>query len=137
MKKESLTTQEKKQVALLAAQGLSNNAIAKRMNRHHATTKKELLTPESQVEVADIQERLADKFEQISERILDAICEGDLQKASLQQKSVSAGIMLDKSRLIRGQSTMNHAVIMASAVMEAERLSCARRVSPDLIEAPL
>ena len=53
-----------------------------------------------------IEERLADKFEQLTEAILDSISEDDLLKASLQQKSISAATMLDKARLIRGQSTI-------------------------------
>jgi hypothetical protein len=137
MKKESLTTEEKQKVLILSAQGLTNFAISKRLNRSHHTIKKEIVKPESQVQVADIQERLADKFEQLSERILDAVCDADLEKATLQQKAISAGVMLDKSRLIRGQSSMNFAVIMASAVIECERLSSARGASPDLTESPL
>ena len=73
MKKESLSTQEKQTVALLAAQGLLNNAIAKKMSRHHATTRKELLTPESQIQVVDIQERLGRKYLELAEKVIDRV----------------------------------------------------------------
>ena len=118
MKKESLTTEEKQQVSMLAAQGLSNNAIALRIGRSPHTTKKELAKPETQVQVQNIQDRLADKFEQLSERILDAVCDADLEKASLQQKAISAGVMLDKSRLLRGQAT-SHVAVMFAAIERA------------------
>ncbi|MBK5276251.1 MAG: hypothetical protein JJE30_14540 [Desulfuromonadales bacterium] len=47
-----------------------------------------------------MEERHAGKFEQLSEAILDSVSKDDLLNATLQQKSISAGVMLDKSRVI-------------------------------------
>ena len=45
-----------------------------------------------------------------------SITNEDFSKASLQQKVVSVGILIDKSRLIQGQSTSNSS-IMLKAIM--------------------
>jgi hypothetical protein len=132
-----MTTEERQRVNMLAAQGLTSNAIGLEIGRDRKTVLAHLQRPDAVVQVADIQERLASKFEELSERILDAVCDADLEKATLQQKAISAGVMLDKSRLIRGQSSINLAVIMATAVIEADRLSSARGTSFDPIESPL
>ena len=115
MPKRTMTTEERQRVNILAAQGLTPHAIGHEIGRDRKTVLAHLQKPGVPEQVQNIQDRLANKFEQMSERILDAVCEEDLQKASLQQKAVSAGIMLDKSRLIRGNSTMNIAAVFAAA----------------------
>ena len=110
-----LTDMERKQIIELASLGKTPHTIGKLLNRSPHTVRTALRLPEAREQVQDRQERLADKFEQLSERILDAVCDADLEKASLQQKAVSAGVMLDKSRLIRGNSTHNLAHIFALA----------------------
>jgi Helix-turn-helix domain len=123
MKTDRIDAQEKQKIAALAATGKSNRAIARATGRDNKTVAKVLKEADVINMKANIEERLADKFEQLTESILDSISEDDLLKASLQQKSISAATLLDKSRLIRGQSTMNAAVIMAGAVIEADRLA--------------
>jgi hypothetical protein len=54
---------------------------------------------------------------------LSKITDTDIEKAGLRDKVVAFGILMDKERLENGLSTQNHAVIMASAVMEAEKMS--------------
>jgi hypothetical protein len=123
MRTDHVDVEEKQQIALLAAKGKSQRAIAKAVKRDHRTVAKVLNDPGVIADKANIEERLADKFEQLTEAILDSVSEDDLLKASLQQKSISAATMLDKARLIRGQSNMNLAVIMANAVIEADRMA--------------
>lgn len=117
-----LDASEKKEIAILAAQGKTPHAISKLMNRSATTIKKYLKTPEVAAEKENIEERLASKFEQITERILDAVTETDIAKADLKSKMIAAGVAIDKGRLIRGQSTANMAVFMAAVVVEADQM---------------
>lgn len=117
VKKIDKTTQ--RTVALLSAHGDSVSKISRKTGLHHTSVKRVLQEPAVIVDKAKMEERLASKFEQLAEAILDSVSEDDLLKASLQQKSISSATMLDKARLIRGQSSMNIAQILASAVIEA------------------
>lgn len=119
MRTDKIDALEKQQIAVLAATGKSQRHIAKAVNRDHRTVARVLKEPGVITAKADIEARLADKFERLAEAILDSVSEEDLLKASLQQKSISAATMVDKARLIRGQSTQNAAVVMASAVILA------------------
>lgn len=119
MQIKKIEKSEQRTVALLAANGASVNKISKQTGLHHNTVKKVLQQDDIVALKTDIEGRLADKFELLAESILNSVSEDDLLKASLQQKSISAATMLDKSRLIRGQSTQNIAVMMASAVIAA------------------
>ena len=118
-KTDRVDVMEKQQIATLAATGKSNRAIARATGRDPKTVASTLKQPEVIEMRENAQELLADKFEQRAETIVDSITTGDIERASLQQKAVSAGILLDKSRLIRGQSNVNIAVMMASLVVEA------------------
>lgn len=104
----------------MAAQGWTVSKISRETKLHHRTVTRILQDPAIVAEKENIEERLADKFEELTERILNSVCDADLEKASLQQKSISAATMLDKARLIRGRSTSNLAVFLASAVMSAD-----------------
>lgn len=52
----------------------------------------------------------ADFFAGMQEKIVASITQEDLQKASLRDKIISAGVLYDKERLERGQSTSNQSV---------------------------
>ena len=54
-------------------------------------------------------------------RLLSAISDTDIKKASLRDKVIAAGILFDKERLERGQSTSNVSVLFQVAE-EAEKL---------------
>jgi len=114
-RKPKMTTAERKQAAMLAADGRSPFTIGKIMGRDHKTVAKVLREPNVMALVADNQERLAAKYEQLAESILDNVTYEDFEKATLQQKAISSGTFLDKARLIRGASTQNLAVVIASA----------------------
>lgn len=113
-KKPQMDNLEKHQTALLAAQGKSNRAIGRKLGRSDMTVAKVLREPEVIATKENIQERLAGKYEKMAEAILDSISEDDLLKASLQQKSISSATLLDKSRLINGQSTSHQAILLRS-----------------------
>jgi hypothetical protein len=115
--------EEKQHIAALAATGKSNRAIAKATGRDDKTVAKVLKEPDAIAMKLEIEERLAGHFETLAEKILLSVSEDDLLKASLQQKSISAATMVDKARLIRGQSTQNIAARCAQAVIESDKES--------------
>ena len=118
MRTDHIDVTEKQAIAALAAQGKSNRAIGKAVGRSDKTVAKVLKEPDAIMMKQEIEDRLAGHFEILAEKILLAVSEDDLLKASLQQKSISAATMVDKARLIRGRSTNNTSVffhIVASA----------------------
>lgn len=135
MRTDRVDVEEKHQIAVLAAAGKSQRAIGRATGRDNKTIARVLKEPEVIVDRAKFEERLADKFDRLTDAILDSFSEDDLLKANLQSKAVSAGILLDKARTIRGQSTSNIAVIMASAVIEAGKQWKRPDTQSDVIEA--
>ncbi|WP_136526824.1 helix-turn-helix domain-containing protein [Geomonas ferrireducens] len=115
---DHLDTIEKQEIAALAATGKSQRAIAKATGRAPKTIARVLKEPDVLDARAKIEDRLANRFEQLAVAVLDSVSEEDLAKASLQQKAISAATFTDKARLIRGQSTDNIG-IMARLVREA------------------
>ena len=51
---------------------------------------------------------LADRLEEIAWKLVDGIEDGDIEKASLVQKTTAFGILCDKMRLLRGEATSIH-----------------------------
>lgn len=121
MRTDTVDKIEKRQIVTLAATGKSKLAIAKAMGRDPKTIRNVLKNPDMMIVKADIEAKLACKFEELTSAILDSVTEDDLEKASLQQKAISAATMLDKARLIRGQSTQNVHSLHISAVIAADK----------------
>jgi Transposase and inactivated derivatives, IS30 family len=109
---------ERQQISLLRAQGKPPHAIGKILGRSENTVKSALKRPEIAAQVKDFQTRLAGKLEAASERVLDAITDEDVRKAGLKEKALSSCMLIDKARLLRGQSTDNIGV-MVRLVREA------------------
>ncbi len=103
--KEPLTTEQKTQVATLSAAGWSQNKIAKTIARSRHAVKLALEKPEVQQAVHDEKAELAGIFRQKSRDVVSSISDVDIAKASLQQKSISSGVLLDKSLLLAGEPT--------------------------------
>jgi hypothetical protein len=61
--------------------------------------------------VERVKEHESQNLVMLGNSILDSINEKDLDKASLLQKVTSASILIDKRRLIDGQSTENISVV--------------------------
>lgn len=101
-----LTTIEKERVKSLTALGLSNYAIAKQMNRESRTIAKVSREPNFQEEVAERAAKLALLCENNALRLF-TFSDEDIAKLNVYQRSISGGIAVDKSRLLRGLSTEN------------------------------
>ena len=58
-------------------------------------------------DLLDTDKLMTYKLQHVTHRIIDSIDDSDLQKANLSTKMIAAGIAIDKSRLLLGQSTQN------------------------------
>lgn len=124
------TTQERQQIITGAAAGLSENRIAKQIGRSRKLVHDVIQKPETQVAISDERAELAEICKQTAHRIISSIDDTDIEKASLQQKAVSAGIMVDKSLLLAGEPTQNVAVLveLAAAVRAHRRAEGLRQL---------
>jgi len=100
-----ITTRE-----LGAINGVDHSAIVRLFQRHNIDRER----------VEDYKGNRADFLAGLQERMLASITEADLEKASLRDKVISAGVLFDKERLERGQSTVNLASIFARAMEGGE-----------------
>ncbi len=121
-----LNTEEKAQIVTLAADGQPPTRIASQIARSPHTVRKVLQEPEIQRQVQDEKVVLAEKYRAQAHRVLDSISDEDIFKASLQQKSISSGILLDKSLVLGGEIPIN--VDSLLAVVEIIRSRPLRRV---------
>lgn len=69
-------------------------------------------------ELSEMRSSMADHLTVTAYKTIASITDEDFAKAGLQQKATSAAILIDKSRLISGESTQNIAVLVSSAVRE-------------------
>lgn len=84
----------------------------------HRHLKPVLLQMPSVEEMAMVKQRAADLCAYQADRIIANITNDDIEKANLQQKATAAAILVDKSRLISGESTQNLAILVSSAVRD-------------------
>lgn len=103
----SLTVEEVAKAKSFAALGYSTRHIARELQRSPHTVARLLKTPEVIAEVSTQKLELSDLFEKLTRETLESITMADIQDASLLQRVTSAGIMVDKTRLLRGESTSN------------------------------
>lgn len=64
-------------------------------------------------------EHRADLFAGLQDTVLATLTSEDIKGASLKDRTIAFGVLYDKERLERGQSTSNVATILATAVIEA------------------
>jgi len=121
MQKPRLNTQEKYLIAQLTAEGLTPTAVSKRLGRDNKTISAAVLRPDIAAAIVVERQDLADRFEELNHRLLDSVDDDAIQKINAYQRIISMGVLTDKTRLLRGQSTSNVAVMFASAVVEASR----------------
>jgi hypothetical protein len=113
----SLTEQEKQDITVLSASGLSIHAIAVRLKRSDKVVKKHLSSFPVQQQVQDIRERLIEKYQTLAENCLDRLLdEGTIDQASPRDLATISGISVDKARLLSDQSTENLALRTESGV---------------------
>ena len=85
-----LLTVERQRVNILSSQGLTPNTIGLEIGRDRKTVLAHLQKPGVPEQVADISERIGQKYLELAEKILDRVTDEDIAKASLQQMCVSA-----------------------------------------------
>jgi IS30 family transposase len=124
---KALIVGELEKAKALSALGHSCRAIGKELGRSDKTIKKALTrSPEVIQEVKDIKAELAERYQAEARRILDSINDKDIEKASLQNKAVSSGILLDKALLLKGEATSINVSVLLDAVQAAKEYQAAR-----------
>ncbi len=102
-----LTVSEIENIKVLKASGLTHYAISKRVGRSVKCIKRCSENPRNAEEIKEIQSELAGYFEDLTMRLLTSISDSDIDKLSGYQRMISAGISVDKSKLLRNESTHN------------------------------
>ena len=119
---DRLNIEELEQIKALRASGLTYHAIAKRIGRDAKTVKKACLQPGMANNIEVMKKKLADHFEDLAYRLITSIKDEDIEKTNTYQRVVSAGISVDKMRLLREQSTANVSLLaLLSAIDRNER----------------
>ena len=96
------TVEETETIVTLAASGMSQTKIAQTVGRSRGMVRNMMEEPEIQEKIGDEKSVLAKLYRDKARRIVDSIDDIDIKKASLQQKSISSGVLLDKSLLLVG-----------------------------------
>ena len=120
-----LNVSELEQVKALRASGLTYHAISKRLGRDHKTIKKACLKPEVTSEIEVIKDDLSNFFENLAKRMIISITDEDIRRINAYQRPLSAAISIDKTRLLRDQSTEN--IALHTIVEQVEREERERR----------
>ena len=84
--------------------------------------------PEVQKQVQEEKAVLAEIYRSKARRIVDSISDLDIQKASLQQKSISSGVLLDKSLLLSGDLPQVSVTVLLNLVQAARDMRDANDV---------
>jgi hypothetical protein len=127
--KEPLTTEQRAQIATLSAGGWSANKISKHIGKSRGAVRNVLAEPEIQRNIVDEKAELAAIYRKKARDVVTSIDAQDIAKASLQQKAVSTGILLDKSLLLAGEPTANLSLTVMLDLVAAIR---AQRERDDL-----
>jgi hypothetical protein len=117
----ALTAPEIAQVKAFGALGYSHRRIGRELGKSPHTVAKALTGPGVVAEVKTLKADLADLYESLTRKTLEAVTEKDIQSASLLQKITSTGMMVDKMRLLRDESTSNMNVQVLFEVLELMR----------------
>ena len=132
--KEGLSTAEQAQVKTLSADGWPPYRIGKQLGRSPHTVARFLKQPEVLAAVRDEEAELAQLYKEKARKVVESISAVDIEKASLQQKSISSGVLLDKSLLLAGGlPTFNVQILLQ--VAEVLRIEDRRDDPPALPEA--
>ncbi len=112
---------EIEQIKVLKASGLSYYAVAKKVGRDHKTVKRCCIDPRNAEEIKAIQRQLASYFEDLSMRLITSISDEDIERLNAYQRIISAGISVDKLRLLRNESTQNVCIDTVNMNLKAVR----------------
>jgi alpha-D-ribose 1-methylphosphonate 5-triphosphate synthase subunit PhnL len=113
------TVAEVAQVASMAAAGWSQNRIARSIGKSRHMVGNILKKPEVQRTVQSQKVEIAELCMEKGRAIITSIGPKDIDKASLQQKSIAAGVMIDKSLLLAGEPTAIQNISVLLDVVEA------------------
>jgi len=117
-----LTTEEIERAKVYVAQGYSFRRTARELKRSDHSIKKALTAfPEVIAEVKAIKAELVDIFDDVALRMVGSITDDDIKKLNAYQRTVSGAIAVDKSRLLKGESTSNISVNVLLNVLDAIR----------------
>jgi hypothetical protein len=94
-----------------------------------------LSEPGIAAKVQDEKTVLAEKYREQARRVLDSISDVDISKASLQQKSISSGVLLDKSLLLTGDVPSIDVHVLLEAVQLVRAIK-RERSTQVIVESP-
>jgi hypothetical protein len=136
--KTPLTTEEQAQITTMAAGGVSQNRIAKTIGRSRHMVKNTLAEPEVIQAVELEKAELAELYRDKARAVLVSINDADIEKASLQQKSVSTGILLDKALLLsEGPPVFDvHILLDIAAMVRGDKQGLPNQPAPLLLSPP-
>ena len=113
------TVEETETIVTLAASGMSKTKIAQTLGRSRGMVKNMMEEPEIQEKIGDEKSVMAKLYRDKARRVVDSINDVDIQKASLQQKSISSGVLLDKSLLLSGDLPQVSVTVLLDLVTAA------------------
>ena len=113
------TVEETETIVTLAASGMSKTKIAQTLGRSRGMVTNMMEEPEIQEKIGDEKSVLAKIYRDKARRVVDSINDVDIQKASLQQKSISSGVLLDKSLLLSGDLPQVSVTVLLDLVTAA------------------
>ena len=113
------TVEETETIVTLAASGMSKTKIAQTVGRSRGMVRNMMEEPEIQSKIGDEKSVMAKIYRDKARRIVDSINDVDIEKASLQQKSISSGVLLDKSLLLSGDLPQVSVTVLLNLVQAA------------------
>ena len=113
------TVEETETIVTLAASGMSKTKIAQTVGRSRGMVRNMMEEPEIQEKIGDEKSVMAKIYRDKARRVVDSINDVDIQKASLQQKSISSGVLLDKSLLLSGDLPQVSVTVLLDLVTAA------------------
>jgi hypothetical protein len=122
------TVEETETIVTLAASGMSQTKIAQTVGRSRGMVRNMMEEPEIQEKIGDEKSVMAKLYRDKARRIVDSINDVDIAKASLQQKSISSGVLLDKSLLLSGELPQVSVTVLLDLVTAARDMRDAEDV---------
>lgn len=116
------TVEEQETIVTLAASGMSKTKIAQTLGRSRGMVRNMMEEPEIQEKIGDEKTVLAKLYRDKARRVVDSINDVDIEKASLQQKSISSGVLLDKSLLLAGDIPQISVTVLLDLVQAAREI---------------
>ena len=114
------TVEETETIVTLAASGMSQTKIAQTVGRSRGLVRNMMEEPEIQEKIGDEKSVMAKLYRDKARRVVDSINDVDIEKASLQQKSISSGVLLDKSLLLSGDLPQVSVTVLLNLVQAAK-----------------